>query len=270
MRRRELSIDHLATVRGDGRGAARMCCGARLRRLGAALAVSLRAPNALAGTTATTAAPTVTNEADEVLAVSGHGWGHGLGLSQWGAYGYALHGSSFTRILAHYYPGTTLGPAPAPPCGSCSPGRTRVARLDRRLACRRCGRRRVQLAPGSVRLPAVGEAPGQAVSLPLTFTSAAPIEVSGKPYRGRIVVSLDGKASGGQRRRARDLPRGCGRRPRCRRVAGRGPRGAGDRGAFLRARKAGAGTASPSTSTRTGAARSTAGSMPRRPRPAPP
>ena len=49
--------------------------------------------------------------APAVLAVSGHGWGHGLGLSQFGAYGYANHGWSYDRILAHYYSGTTLGPA---------------------------------------------------------------------------------------------------------------------------------------------------------------
>ena len=34
-------------------------------------------------------------------------------MSQYGAYGYAQHGSTFDQILAHYYPGTTLGPAPA-------------------------------------------------------------------------------------------------------------------------------------------------------------
>jgi len=42
------------------------------------------------------------------LIVTGHGWGHGVGLSQWGAYGYALHGWKYRRILAHYYPGTKL------------------------------------------------------------------------------------------------------------------------------------------------------------------
>src|SRR5437763_13560464 len=46
------------------------------------------------------------------LVVTGHGWGHGVGMSQWGAYGYARHGWSFDRILAHYYPGTTLADAP--------------------------------------------------------------------------------------------------------------------------------------------------------------
>jgi stage II sporulation protein D len=33
-------------------------------------------------------------------------------MSQWGAYGYARHGWSYERILAHFYPGTTLGQAP--------------------------------------------------------------------------------------------------------------------------------------------------------------
>jgi stage II sporulation protein D len=46
------------------------------------------------------------------LVVSGRGWGHGVGMSQWGAYGYASHGWSWRRILAHYYPGTEVGVAP--------------------------------------------------------------------------------------------------------------------------------------------------------------
>ena len=41
--------------------------------------------------------------------ISGHGWGHGVGMSQWGAYGYAQNGWSYDKILAHYYPGTELG-----------------------------------------------------------------------------------------------------------------------------------------------------------------
>jgi stage II sporulation protein D len=44
--------------------------------------------------------------------VTGHGWGHGVGLAQYGAYGYALHGWTYDKIVAHYYPGTTLGQAP--------------------------------------------------------------------------------------------------------------------------------------------------------------
>ena len=36
------------------------------------------------------------------------GYGHGCGMSQWGAVGYANNGWSYQDILAHYYPGTTL------------------------------------------------------------------------------------------------------------------------------------------------------------------
>src|ERR1044072_7733554 len=40
--------------------------------------------------------------------VVGHGWGHGVGLAQYGAYGYALHGWSFGEIVSHYFPATPL------------------------------------------------------------------------------------------------------------------------------------------------------------------
>lgn len=41
--------------------------------------------------------------------VHGRGFGHGVGLSAYGAYGYAKHGKGYPFILAHYYKGTTLG-----------------------------------------------------------------------------------------------------------------------------------------------------------------
>src|SRR5437763_15608482 len=47
-----------------------------------------------------------------IFFISGHGWGHGLGMSQYGAYGYAQHGWTYDRILKHYYTGTTIGQAP--------------------------------------------------------------------------------------------------------------------------------------------------------------
>jgi stage II sporulation protein D len=40
--------------------------------------------------------------------IRGGGDGHGIGLSQYGAYGYALHGKDYRYILAHYYQGTSL------------------------------------------------------------------------------------------------------------------------------------------------------------------
>lgn len=47
------------------------------------------------------------------LLISGGGYGHGVGMSQQGALGYAEHGFSYQAILAHYYTGTALGAAPA-------------------------------------------------------------------------------------------------------------------------------------------------------------
>ncbi len=46
--------------------------------------------------------------------VVGRGWGHGVGMSQWGAHGLALRGASYTDILAHYYRGTVVGALPDP------------------------------------------------------------------------------------------------------------------------------------------------------------
>jgi SpoIID/LytB domain protein len=41
------------------------------------------------------------------LVLDGRGYGHGVGLSQWGAYGLAVHGTGWQQIVAHYYGGTT-------------------------------------------------------------------------------------------------------------------------------------------------------------------
>ncbi|MSW38718.1 MAG: hypothetical protein F2839_03575, partial [Actinobacteria bacterium] len=40
--------------------------------------------------------------------ISGSGWGHGVGMSQWGALGKAADGSTYSEILNYYYPGTAL------------------------------------------------------------------------------------------------------------------------------------------------------------------
>jgi stage II sporulation protein D len=58
---------------------------------------------------AVVAAGTAPARAGTSLIVTGHGWGHGVGMSQWGAYGYAVHGWQYHRILSHYYPGTRFG-----------------------------------------------------------------------------------------------------------------------------------------------------------------
>jgi stage II sporulation protein D len=50
----------------------------------------------------------VAAEAASRWSLRGAGFGHGVGLSQFGAYGYARHGFSYRDILAHYYTGTRL------------------------------------------------------------------------------------------------------------------------------------------------------------------
>src|SRR5262245_45157757 len=40
--------------------------------------------------------------------VDGHGYGHGVGMSQYGAYGYARHGTGYEQILEHYYTGAKV------------------------------------------------------------------------------------------------------------------------------------------------------------------
>jgi stage II sporulation protein D len=42
------------------------------------------------------------------LYIRGAGFGHGIGMSQYGAYGYALHGRDYKWILRHYYSHTAL------------------------------------------------------------------------------------------------------------------------------------------------------------------
>jgi stage II sporulation protein D len=66
---------------------------------------TLTAPaNAKARTTTTT----TTSPGASRFYISGAGFGHGVGMSQYGAAGFALHGYRYGQILAHYYSGTTL------------------------------------------------------------------------------------------------------------------------------------------------------------------
>lgn len=48
------------------------------------------------------------------LLAIGRGFGHGVGMSQWGAHGLAQRGQSYDQILRHYYRGTELRPYPSP------------------------------------------------------------------------------------------------------------------------------------------------------------
>jgi SpoIID/LytB domain protein len=48
-------------------------------------------------------------QADASVPVGGHGWGHGRGLGQYGAYGYSQMGWTGGQILDHFYGGTAAG-----------------------------------------------------------------------------------------------------------------------------------------------------------------
>ena len=53
----------------------------------------------------------VSSNAGEVssLTIDGRGYGHGIGMCQWGAIGRARAGQNYRTILETYYPGTTIG-----------------------------------------------------------------------------------------------------------------------------------------------------------------
>lgn len=102
-------------------------CRARERARTAPNVMSLRARVIVPGLllTAALAAPVAvaqpaaaaTSAYGPSVTIRGHGFGHGRGLGQYGAYGYAVdHGWDVTAILDHYYGGTTretLDPASA-------------------------------------------------------------------------------------------------------------------------------------------------------------
>ncbi len=95
-----------------------MECRTRRVTLAALAASVLCAGTARAGTGGVGAGATETNAAgagapSATLVVHGAGDGHGVGMSQDGALGYAEHGWSYSAILAHYYRGTAIGKADA-------------------------------------------------------------------------------------------------------------------------------------------------------------
>lgn len=47
--------------------------------------------------------------------VRGGGFGHGVGMSAWGAYGYGLHGAGYRQILGHYFRGIGISEMRAAP-----------------------------------------------------------------------------------------------------------------------------------------------------------
>jgi SpoIID/LytB domain protein len=75
--------------------------------LGASVAALVVAVGAMASAPASAQDPAAT-PAQFIL--DGAGWGHGVGMSQWGAYGMAQAGYDAASIAAHYYSGTQILP----------------------------------------------------------------------------------------------------------------------------------------------------------------
>src|SRR6478735_3147183 len=179
---------------GRGRFALRLGVVCFLLAAGGVSSLLAAGPRALRVATVTTVT-VVTSPAASVLVLRGHGWGHGLGLSQWGAYGYAKHGWTYDRILAHYYTGTTLGPA------SRSTVRVLLAQAKRTVlssvvawSVTDATGTKVQLDPGTITLKPKLALPGRLeLQPPFAFVGKQPLVVGTKPYRGKLVVSSDGK-----------------------------------------------------------------------------
>jgi stage II sporulation protein D len=148
------------------------------------------------------------------LVVDGRGWGHGVGMSQYGAYGYALREARDVRfILAHYYTGTSYGTAPAARM-RVRMKRTRVPRISGATLAKSVTGRRVRLAEAHVyrfkaldttRIQIVNTANGKTkarVRAPVTVTGGTSTTLRGTAdnglsngaYRGRLVLSRDGRA----------------------------------------------------------------------------
>jgi len=70
----------------------------------------LRSPDgAILNSTYFTAEATITSGEVSGLTLRGGGYGHGIGMCQWGAIGRARAGQDYRTILSTYYPGTTIG-----------------------------------------------------------------------------------------------------------------------------------------------------------------
>jgi len=135
-----------------------------------------------------------------VFVVVGRGWGHGIGMSQYGAYGYALHGRGYEWILDHYYAGTTPGTSSRMIDVVLATGRSSiVVGSATAWQVRGAGSTRWwNLPAGASRTVGTGltvraEGKPRTLASPITFrASGGVMQLFGKPYRGRMVVKKPG------------------------------------------------------------------------------
>lgn len=128
--------------------------------------------------------------------VSGAGFGHGIGMSQYGAYGFAQNGVGYVRILKHYYRGTEIGRAPSRPVRVLLQASDPYVRFSgaNRVAGKRIGRGLHIVRPaggGRLRVSGAGTFNG-----PISVTGKGPIKLMGPAinginsgtYRGTMVL----------------------------------------------------------------------------------
>lgn len=142
-----------------------------------------------------------TARAGTALIVTGHGWGHGVGMSQWGAYGYALHGWNYKRILSHYYPGTRIGRTGEPLVRILLARGARTVTVGCAAQIRVTdGRRLTRKLPAGVygvgpklALPVRRHGTGLSFGHLAVFDCArAPLTFDGRAYHGTLLVRSDG------------------------------------------------------------------------------
>jgi SpoIID/LytB domain protein len=68
----------------------------------------VRAVYLVAAVAAVLVSTTIPAGAARQVLIKGRGWGHGLGMSQYGAFGRALSGASAQKIVTHYYSNSTV------------------------------------------------------------------------------------------------------------------------------------------------------------------
>ena len=73
-------------------------------------AVTLLAACAIAAGALSAAAPAAAEGTPGAFTLSGSGFGHGVGMSQYGAYAMALEGRDAATIVTTYFPGTSVTP----------------------------------------------------------------------------------------------------------------------------------------------------------------
>lgn len=129
--------------------------------------------------------------ASPLFIVYGRGWGHGIGMSQYGAQGFALHGRTHQQILAHYYQGTSLGTATGNVRVLLTSGRSSFPLASAQII-RGAGK---SLAPGSYSVTRSGSTVhigGKTFPSGTTFRSAGRLSVDGQPFRGKIQIYAPG------------------------------------------------------------------------------